>query len=103
MHAPLGIGVVGCGSVLAVYAPLIERLDYRGLARLVMACDRDEAKRSLMAEQYHVQAFTLEYRELVDPRKWSRFMCASALSSPVRLCQYCPVGQYCASFSSQIS
>jgi predicted dehydrogenase len=65
MHAPLGIGVVGCGSVLAAYAPVIERLDYYGLARLVMACDRDEAKRNQMAERYHVQAFTTEYSELI--------------------------------------
>jgi predicted dehydrogenase len=66
MQAPLGIGVVGCGSVLAAYAPLIERLDYHGQARLVMACDRDEAKRNLMAEQHHVQAFTTEYQQLVE-------------------------------------
>ena len=66
MPTPLGIGVVGCGSVLAAYAPVIERLDYRAQARLVMACDRDETKRSQMAEQHHVQAFTTDYRELID-------------------------------------
>jgi predicted dehydrogenase len=66
MPAPLGLGVVGCGSVLAAYAPVIERLDYRAQARLLMACDRDEAKRSQMFEQYHVQAFTTDYKELID-------------------------------------
>ncbi len=66
MQAPLGIGVVGCGSVLAAYAPVIEHLDHLGLARLVKACDRDDTKRNFMVEQYHIQAFTNDFHELVD-------------------------------------
>ncbi len=88
MPAPLGIGVVGCGSVLAAYAPVIERLDYRAQARLVMACDRDEAKRSQMFEQHHVQAFTTDYRELINSPQVDIVLVLTSMLEHARIAGY---------------
>jgi predicted dehydrogenase len=64
---PVRIGVVGCGNVLEVgYWPLLERLRARGLADVVMACDRRAELRDIVAARYGVQRFTLDYRELVE-------------------------------------
>jgi len=61
------IGVVGCGNVLEVgYWPLLERLRARGLADLVMACDRREELRGEVAARYGVERFTADFRELVE-------------------------------------
>jgi predicted dehydrogenase len=61
------IGVVGCGNVLEVgYMPLIERLRARGLAELVMACDRRAELSQVVTERYGVPAFTIDYQELVE-------------------------------------
>lgn len=64
---PVRIGVVGCGNVLEVgYLPLIERLRARGLAELVMACDRRAELREPVMQGCRVAHFTLDYQELVQ-------------------------------------
>jgi predicted dehydrogenase len=64
---PVRIGVVGCGNVLeAGYMPLIERLRARGLAEIVMACDRRAQLRESVTERYRVPRFTVDYQELVE-------------------------------------
>jgi len=64
---PVRIGVVGCGNVLEVgYMPIIERLRARGLAELVMACDRRAELREAVMESCRVAHFTVDYHELVE-------------------------------------
>jgi len=70
MDRPLGIGVVGLGSVFEAYLPVIHKLDYAGKARLVMGCDRKaEASQVLekaLPEGHTAAIFTQDYSELVS-------------------------------------
>jgi predicted dehydrogenase len=64
---PIRIGVVGCGNVLEVgYMPVIRQMRARGLADLVMACDRRLEVRDSVIQGYGVPRFTQDYHELVE-------------------------------------
>jgi predicted dehydrogenase len=66
MERTLGLGVIGCGSVLKAYLPVIENLDYHKKARLIMACDqRSELEAAVLAET-GAQAFTTDFRRLLE-------------------------------------
>ena len=43
---PVRIGVIGCGNVFSAYGALIDKLELRGLAQLVMACGREKQRAS---------------------------------------------------------
>jgi predicted dehydrogenase len=88
MKTPLGIGVVGCGSVLAAYAPVIEHLTSLGLAQLVNGCDRDETKRNLMAEKYHIRDFTTDFQELIDSPKVDIVLILTSMPEHARIAGY---------------
>jgi predicted dehydrogenase len=61
-----GIGVIGCGSVLAAYMPLIEKLHYRGIARPVLFADRKPQAEERVAQEYGGSEFTREPMRLID-------------------------------------
>lgn len=62
----IGIGIVGCGSVMHPYMSEIENLAGRGLVRLTMMCDIDESKREYVKEKFRVPKFTTDYSELIN-------------------------------------
>jgi len=66
MAKPVRVGVIGCGSVMAHYMRLAEQLSCRGLAEVVAACDINPEKRRRMRDQYGVERFTTNYREVVE-------------------------------------
>lgn len=67
MSPAVRIGIVGCGNVLQVgYLPLLHQLRYRGLAEVVMACDRREEAFQATLGAYGVERFTTDYRALVE-------------------------------------
>jgi predicted dehydrogenase len=43
-RSPVPIGIVGCGNVLEAYLPQCQKLEQRGLARVVAACGRPQQK-----------------------------------------------------------
>ena len=67
MTRPVRIGIVGCGSVMSwSYMPLVEKLRWRGLVEVVVACDVVEAKRAFVREQFGISDFTTDYRQVVQ-------------------------------------
>src|SRR5688572_16340584 len=46
---PLGIGIIGCGSVMEAYVRLAEKLQAQGLARVVAVCGREHQRMRVMS------------------------------------------------------
>ncbi len=67
MEGSVRIGIVGCGSVMrGPYMSNIERLQARGLAEVVMACDIDAAKRDYVRERFGLSRLSADYRDVVS-------------------------------------
>jgi predicted dehydrogenase len=48
-RAPVQIGIIGCGNVLEAYLPQCQKLEQRGLARVIAACGRPQQKERALA------------------------------------------------------
>ena len=57
---PVRIGVIGCGNVFSAYRSIIEKLEGRGLAQLVIACGREKQRASV-----NIKHFTTNDRDVV--------------------------------------
>jgi predicted dehydrogenase len=67
MTEPVKIGIVGCGSVMSgPYMSQIERLRYRGLVEVEMACDVVAEKQQYVYERFGIEKFTTDYRAVVE-------------------------------------
>jgi predicted dehydrogenase len=67
MPQPVRIGVVGCGSVMrGSYMPLAQILERRGIAKVVAACDVEENRRQIVRDQFGIERFSTDYREIVE-------------------------------------
>jgi predicted dehydrogenase len=49
---PVGIGVIGCGNVFSAYRAIIEKLELRGVAQLVIACGREKQRAYANARRF---------------------------------------------------
>ncbi len=58
------IGIVGCGNVLEAYLPQCEKLQQRGLARVVVACGRSHQKARALA--LGAPAFAIDERTVFE-------------------------------------
>jgi len=56
---PLRIGVIGCGNVFSAYRAIIDKLELRGVAQLVIACGREKQRGSVDKE------FTTNDRDVI--------------------------------------
>jgi predicted dehydrogenase len=66
MTQPIRIGIVGCGSVMTPYMSAMEKLRLHRVIEVVAACDVKEEKRQYVLDEFGVQHFTTDYRELVQ-------------------------------------
>src|SRR5688572_873870 len=67
MVTPVQVGVVGCGSVAEKYIPHLQRLNLpRQRTKIVITCDVDESCRSQVCDRYAIDAFTTDYRDVVE-------------------------------------
>ena len=62
---PLGLGVIGCGNVLSVYRPLIDRLRARDDVEVVMACGRESQRETALAS-LGLERLTTADQEVID-------------------------------------
>ena len=59
--APVRVGIIGCGSVMqGPYMAQLERLRGRGEAEVVVACDVDAGRRSLVRERFGIPRFSTD-------------------------------------------
>ncbi len=63
--APLGIGIIGCGNVMEAYASLTDKLQVRGLAKVVAACGREQ-HRDRVESRLPAAVFYTESQALVE-------------------------------------
>ena len=64
--APVRVGIIGCGSVMqGPYMAQLERLRGRGEAEVVIACDLDADRRSLVQERFRIPAFTTDVGNVI--------------------------------------
>jgi predicted dehydrogenase len=49
---PVRLGVIGCGNVFSAYRAIIDKLQSRGLAELVIACGREKQRASAGVERF---------------------------------------------------
>jgi predicted dehydrogenase len=64
---PVRIGVIGCGSVMnGSYMPLAERLRWRGLCEVVMACDTSKERLQAASDKYNIPKRTTDYRDVIN-------------------------------------
>src|SRR3954454_17686323 len=67
MAEAVRIGVIGCGSVMSgPYMSLVERLNGRGAAEVVGACDALESKREYVRDRFGITNFTTDFEELIS-------------------------------------
>ena len=57
---PVRIGVIGCGNVFSAYRAIIEKLEVRGLAQLVIACGREKQRAAV-----NIKSFTTNDRDVI--------------------------------------
>lgn len=70
MTQPVRIGIVGCGDVMrGAYMPLLDNLRRRGLAEVVIACDRTERNRALVRDECGISTFTTDLHDVVSARE----------------------------------
>jgi predicted dehydrogenase len=62
---PIGVAVVGCGSIARSHFAGWRRLVEAGQARLVAACDNDPARAAAAAQEYGAAAAVTDFEELV--------------------------------------
>jgi predicted dehydrogenase len=62
---PIGVAVVGCGSIARSHFAGWRRLVAAGEARLVAACDNDPARAEAAAQQYGAESATTDLEEVV--------------------------------------
>ncbi|MCC6312486.1 MAG: Gfo/Idh/MocA family oxidoreductase [Thermomicrobiales bacterium] len=69
MEKPIGVGVIGCGSVARKYIPHLQHLNVpRPRVDIRWTCDANPARRQEVAEKYALANFTTDYRQvLADP------------------------------------
>ena len=66
---PVRVGIIGCGSVMqGPYMAQLERLRGRGEAEVVVACDLDAGRRSLVQERFRIPAFTTDVDEVIGAK-----------------------------------
>jgi predicted dehydrogenase len=65
MSKPVRIGVIGCGSVVTKYMEVAERLKWRGLSEVTIACDIKESQRAFMQDKYGVPKVTAHYQDVL--------------------------------------
>lgn len=66
MSKKVGIGIIGCGSVVRrPYMTLIDLLRSRGKVGAIVACDVDPGRAQIMDEEWGVKAFTTDYEEVL--------------------------------------
>lgn len=63
---PIGIGIIGCGSVMEAYMATIERLAYRKQVAVVAACDVRPERQAFVQSAYGVRRVTDRYQEVVE-------------------------------------
>ncbi len=68
-RSPIGVAVIGCGSVSRVYIPHLQRLNIpRPRVEIVWACDENPSRADHVREMHAIERFTTDYREvLADP------------------------------------
>jgi len=67
MSKPVRIGIVGCGVVMSeAYMPLVQQLEYEGLAIVVIGCDIVEDKRKMVNQKFGISNFTKDFREVIQ-------------------------------------
>src|SRR5262245_41457984 len=66
MTLPLRVGIVGCGRVMRVYMAAISPLAEQGLAQAVAACDIREEQRGQVAQEFGIETFTTDYRQITE-------------------------------------
>jgi predicted dehydrogenase len=63
---PVRVGIIGCGSVMqGPYMAQLERLRGGGEAEVVIACDLDPTRRSMVRERFRIPAFTTDPGEVI--------------------------------------
>ena len=63
---PIGVGVIGCGSVSRVYIPHLQSLNVpRPRVDIRLVADLDPARRDVVAERYALDRFTTDPAEVV--------------------------------------
>jgi predicted dehydrogenase len=67
MSLPMRIGIVGCGGVtFGSYGRTLKLLRGERLVELTFACDVVASKRQAVLEEFGIDQFTTDYRELVN-------------------------------------
>ena len=63
---PIGVGVIGCGSVSRVYIPHLQSLNVpRPRVDIRLVADLDPGRRPVVAERYALDCFTTDPAEVV--------------------------------------
>lgn len=66
MTEAVRIGIIGCGSVVRrPYMTLINKLRLQGQAEVTVACDVDASRGRLLEEEFGIDAFTTDYRDVI--------------------------------------
>jgi predicted dehydrogenase len=66
MDNALGVGIIGCGSVMSgPYMNLVQSLQRRGLVEPVAACDIKEVKRDFVRNKFGISAFSTDFADVV--------------------------------------
>lgn len=66
MSSVVRIGVIGCGSVVSKYMKLAEQLQFRGLVKVVAACDIIEERAQALRDQYGVERVTVRAQDIIE-------------------------------------
>jgi predicted dehydrogenase len=61
---PIRLGIIGCGNVLEAYLPQCQKLEARGLAKLIVACGREHQRERALA--LGVPRFTLGEEDVLS-------------------------------------
>jgi predicted dehydrogenase len=80
---PVGIGIIGCGNVLEAYVPPCQKLEQRGLARVVVACGRPPQEARALA--LGAPAFVTDERLVFDHREVELVLVLASMPEHARL------------------
>jgi predicted dehydrogenase len=65
--SPIGVGVIGCGSVSRVYVPHLQRLNVpRQRVDIRLCCDANPAREEVVRDRYNIESFTTDYRQVLE-------------------------------------
>jgi predicted dehydrogenase len=81
VEKPVRIGIVGCGSVVRrPYMTLIEKMRCRGQVEVAVACDVRPERGRLMEDEWGVDDFTPDYRQVLDRQDVDLVLIATSMA-----------------------